>query len=116
MHEASIMQSVFDLAFAQMPDDSMSRIDRIRLRVGVLAGVVPEALEFAFEAMKPGDTAANAKLEIERVPARWRVATATPNLSPTVPPPVRHAAIGPRKFAKGRSSIWFSLNSCGSNR
>jgi hydrogenase nickel incorporation protein HypA/HybF len=70
MHEASIMQSVFDLAFAQMPDESMARIDRIRLRVGVLAGVVSEALEFAFEAMKPETPAANAKLEIERVTAR----------------------------------------------
>jgi Zn finger protein HypA/HybF involved in hydrogenase expression len=41
MHEASIMQSVFDLAFAQLPDDSAARIDRLRIRVGALAGRSP---------------------------------------------------------------------------
>ena len=70
MHEASIMQCVFDLAFAQLPDDAATRIDRLRLRVGALAGVVPEALVFAFDAMKPETPAARAELEIERVPAR----------------------------------------------
>jgi len=70
MHEASIMQCVFDLAFAQLPDDSAARIDRLRLRVGALAGVAPEALVFAFEAMKPQTPAAHAELEIEHVPAR----------------------------------------------
>ena len=70
MHEASIMQCVFDLAFAQLPDDSAARIDRLRLRVGALAGVVPEALVFAFEAMKPETPAAHAELEIEQVRAR----------------------------------------------
>lgn len=70
MHEASIMQCVFDLAFAQLPDDSAARIDRLRLRVGALAGVVPEALVFAFEAMKPETPAARAELEIEHVKAR----------------------------------------------
>jgi hydrogenase nickel incorporation protein HypA/HybF len=47
-----------------------ARIVRLRLRVGDLAGVVPEALEFAFEAMKVGTPAAQAALEVERVPAR----------------------------------------------
>ena len=70
MHEASIMQSVFDVAFAQLPPDSTARIVRLRLRVGDLAGAVPESLVFAFEAMKPGTPAACAELELQRVPAR----------------------------------------------
>jgi hydrogenase nickel incorporation protein HypA/HybF len=70
MHEASIMQSVFDIAFAQLPPDSTTRIVRLGLRVGDLAGVVPEALAFAFEAMKAGTPAACAELEVLRVPAR----------------------------------------------
>ncbi|MBI3822290.1 MAG: hydrogenase maturation nickel metallochaperone HypA [Planctomycetes bacterium] len=69
MHEASIMQNVFDLAFARLPSGSATRVVRLRLRVGVLAGVVPEALTFAFEAMKPNTPAADAELEVERVPA-----------------------------------------------
>jgi hydrogenase nickel incorporation protein HypA/HybF len=68
MHEASIMQNVFDMAFAQVQEKT--RIVRLRLRVGALAGVVPEALAFAFEAMKADTPASGAELEIERVPAR----------------------------------------------
>jgi hydrogenase nickel incorporation protein HypA/HybF len=69
MHEASIMQNVFDIALARLPS-SAARLVRVRLRVGALAGVVPEALAFAFEAMKPETPAAQAVLEIEQAPAR----------------------------------------------
>lgn len=44
-------------------------IRRIVLRVGVFSSAVPEALEFAFEAMRAGTLAAGAELEIEREPA-----------------------------------------------
>jgi len=70
MHEASIMQSVFDIAFARLQQESATRIVRLRLRVGTLAGVIPEALTFAFEAMKADTPAAQAEMEVERVPAR----------------------------------------------
>jgi len=70
MHEASIMQNVFDFAVAQLQRESATRIVRLRLRIGALSGVVPEALAFAFEAMKSGTPAAQAEMEIERVPAR----------------------------------------------
>jgi hydrogenase nickel incorporation protein HypA/HybF len=43
------------------------RIHRLRLRVGALSGVVPEALELAFQAASPGTLAADAELVIERV-------------------------------------------------
>ena len=63
------MQNVFDIAFARLPPASDVRIVRLRLRVGVLAGVVAEALEFAFEAMKVDTPAAQAELIVERIPA-----------------------------------------------
>jgi hydrogenase nickel incorporation protein HypA/HybF len=70
MHEASIMQNVLDLALARLPPASDARIVRLKLRVGMLAGVVPEALAFAFEALRPDTPAAQAEMEVERVPAR----------------------------------------------
>jgi hydrogenase nickel incorporation protein HypA/HybF len=73
MHEASIMQEVFALAFAQLrasPASRITRLRRLRLRVGALSGVVPEALSFAFDAMKAGTPAADATLEIEATPLR----------------------------------------------
>jgi len=63
------MQQVFDLAFEHQSRHPGSCIVRLRLRAGDLAGVIPEALCFAFEAMKPNTPAERAELEIERVPA-----------------------------------------------
>ena len=70
MHEASIMQNVFATAFEHMHQAGAVRIQRLRLRVGALSGVVPDALTFAFEALKTNTAAAEAELEIDRVPAR----------------------------------------------
>ena len=71
MHELSIMQSALDLALEQARQAGATRVHALRLRVGVLSGVVPDALEFAFEALVPGTTAEGASLAIERVPARF---------------------------------------------
>ena len=75
MHEASLMESALDLAREQTWAAGGSRIHRIRLRVGEMSGVVPEALEFAFEALSPHGPAEGAVLEIESVPARHRCET-----------------------------------------
>lgn len=46
------------------------RISSIRMRIGGLAGVVPDALQFAFEAITPGTLAEGATLEVEAVAVR----------------------------------------------
>ena len=71
MHELSIMQSALNLALDQARQAGARRVHAIRLRIGALSGVVPDALEFAFEALAPGTAAENAKLAIEHVPARF---------------------------------------------
>ena len=68
MHEVSIMQSTLQLAEEHALQAGGTRISCIRLRVGLVSGVVPEALEFAFEVLKEDSMAAQATLEIERVP------------------------------------------------
>jgi hydrogenase nickel incorporation protein HypA/HybF len=71
MHELSIMESALNLALDQATKAGGSRLYGIRLRIGVLSGVVPEALQFAFEALAPGTAAEGAELSIEHVPARF---------------------------------------------
>ena len=71
MHELSIMQSALNVALAQAREAGATRVHEIRLRIGALSGVVPDALEFAFEALVPGTLAEHAKLAIEHVPARF---------------------------------------------
>ena len=80
MHELSIMQSALSLALDQARQAGAVRVHAIRLRIGMLSGVVPEALEFAFEALTPGTLAEGAKLAIEAVPARFWCATCTQEL------------------------------------
>lgn len=69
MHEAGIVASMLELAEAQARRAGARVIHRVRLRVGAMSGVVPEALEFAFAALQGGTLAADARLEIEAVPA-----------------------------------------------
>jgi len=68
MHEAGLMQEALELAREHMTRQGGTRIHRLRLRVGPLAGVVPAALQFAFEALTPGTPAEGASLEIVDVP------------------------------------------------
>jgi hydrogenase nickel incorporation protein HypA/HybF len=70
MHEVGIMQSVFEIAFTRLRQEKATRIHRLRLRVGALSGVVPEALQFAFEALKEDTPAAKASLDVDYLPVR----------------------------------------------
>ena len=58
MHEVGVMQSALEIALEQAGRQGASRIDCIALRVGPLSGVVPEALEFAFDVVARGTIAA----------------------------------------------------------
>jgi hydrogenase nickel incorporation protein HypA/HybF len=71
MHEFSIMQSALHQALSEARLAGAARVHEIRLRIGVLSGVVPDALQFAFEALTEGTAAEGAVLTIEEVPARF---------------------------------------------
>ena len=71
MHELSIMHAALNQALTEAEKAGAGRICGIRLRVGALSGVVPDALQFAFEALTAGTPADGAVLEIEHVPARF---------------------------------------------
>ena len=72
MHEVGLMHNALDIAFAQAQIAGASRIHRLRLRVGTLSGVVPDALKMAFAAASPGTAAEGAELIVEEVPVRCR--------------------------------------------
>lgn len=90
MHELSIMQSALDLALAQARQAGGTRVHSIRLRIGAVSGVVPDALRFAFDALADDTAAEGAELIIEDVPARFwcvicRREFASPDLSARCP-------------------------------
>jgi hydrogenase nickel incorporation protein HypA/HybF len=67
MHEVSLMQSVLEIAEEQACRQGATRIHAIALRIGRLAGVVPESLGLAFEVVTAGTPAEGALLEVETV-------------------------------------------------
>jgi hydrogenase nickel incorporation protein HypA/HybF len=82
MHEASLMKSALDLAFNQVQAAGARRIHRLYLRVGALSGVVPEALQFAFQALSAGGPAEGAVLHIEPVPPGFQCQTCGAEFAP----------------------------------
>jgi hydrogenase nickel incorporation protein HypA/HybF len=67
MHEVSIMEHALLVAVRHAEKERCSSIRRIQLRVGRLSGVVPESLQFAFEALKRNTLAENGRLDIELI-------------------------------------------------
>jgi hydrogenase nickel insertion protein HypA len=68
MHESSIAISILNVAQSKCIAAGYNSIDSVRVRIGKAAGVLPEALLFAFDAAKIDSIAKHAKLEIESVP------------------------------------------------
>ena len=65
MHEAGIAAEILEIARAQAVAHGKARVAEVTVRVGDMSGVVAEALEFAFEALR-GCPALGAVLEIGR--------------------------------------------------
>jgi hydrogenase nickel incorporation protein HypA/HybF len=70
VHEAGLVQSMLTIAEREARRAGGTRIALVRLRVGRLSAVVPEALEHAFDALKAGTMAGSATMEVEYVPGR----------------------------------------------
>jgi len=65
MHELSIAQSVVDAVCERAAGRS---VHSVRLRVGALTAVVPEAMRFCFDLAVEGTAAEGARLDIEHRP------------------------------------------------
>ncbi|VBB05318.1 hydrogenase/urease nickel incorporation metallochaperone hypa [Lucifera butyrica] len=72
MHELSIAQSLLEVALGSVKDPEIKQIRLIKLRIGRLTGVEPEALRFAWTAVSAGTIAAGAMLDVDWVPLTGR--------------------------------------------
>ncbi len=68
MHEFGIAESLLNTALETAARAEASKVEQINLRIGLLAGVVEEALTFAFEALSEDTPAQGARLVIEPIP------------------------------------------------
>lgn len=70
MHEMALAESVVQIVERQARAAGVARICSVRLEVGALSHVMPEALRFSFEAVSQGSMAEGARLEIDHVPGK----------------------------------------------
>ncbi len=68
MHELSLCQGLLRQVEAIAAEHDQSRVRRITLRIGPLAGVEPQLLQQAFEIARNGSSAAEAQLQIDSAP------------------------------------------------
>ena len=70
VHELSIATAIIERADELARADGTDHVSAVTVRVGELAGVVPDALGFAFEVARGGTALAAARLVVEQVPAQ----------------------------------------------
>lgn len=70
MHEMSLMESVLEIVEDEARKAGASAVKLVRLDIGELSHVEPEAMRFCFEAVVAGTIASGAVLEIVRVPGQ----------------------------------------------
>lgn len=67
MHELAVTESVVSTVCEYV---GKARVVRVRLLVGKLSGVVPDAVSFCFDVCAAGTPCEGARLEVEEVSAR----------------------------------------------
>jgi hydrogenase nickel incorporation protein HypA/HybF len=75
MHELSIVQSVVDTVTETVAAYPGAHVQEVRLRVGALASVVVESLEFCWGIATEGTPLEGSKLVVQTVPVVMRCST-----------------------------------------
>jgi hydrogenase nickel incorporation protein HypA/HybF len=94
MHELSIAVNIVDIACEEAERQGDSLVDTVYLNLGVLSGVVKEALLFSWELACEGTRIAGARLAIQDVPGREMQVTAIEVFADGDPETVHDTASG----------------------
>jgi hydrogenase nickel incorporation protein HypA/HybF len=70
MHEMSIAQSLTDILQEEMVKNHASGLKSVKLNIGKLSAIVPEALSFCFEIIVSGTNMEGAVLDMEMIPLK----------------------------------------------
>lgn len=68
MHELGLAQGVLDIVRQHVPEAAAGAVRQVRVRVGTMAGVIPDSLVFCFDAITAGTPFALATLTVDHVP------------------------------------------------
>jgi hydrogenase nickel incorporation protein HypA/HybF len=68
MHELSIAHDILTIIRQNVPQEELTNIENIKVKIGDMSGVVAESLEFCFQAIISETEMNNAKMVIEKIP------------------------------------------------
>jgi hydrogenase nickel incorporation protein HypA/HybF len=68
MHELSVAHGLVQTVSEALEGSAPCRVRRVRLRVGVLSGVVAEAIEFCYDVVTRGTALEGSVLEVRTLP------------------------------------------------
>lgn len=86
MHEMSIAVAMVEQVTEAPAADGCRTVSAVRLRLGELAGVVPDSLRFCFSLACAGTPLEGAELSVEHVPGRARCAPCGTEWATGMPP------------------------------
>ena len=72
MHELQITQSVLDIVLRKSQEAQASKVTRINLVIGELAGFAPNCIEFYFDSLSKDTIAEGAVLDFQSIPVQLR--------------------------------------------
>ncbi len=82
MHEMSIAESIMNIVAEEMKNHSCTKLVKVQVRYGALSQVVPDSLQFCFEAIIKDSPYPDAVLELEEVPILLRCSACGETFTP----------------------------------
>jgi hydrogenase nickel incorporation protein HypA/HybF len=70
MHELSIAQNIVEIIHKHIPEAEWEKVASVHLKIGKVAGVVSDSLDFSFQAITAETSLRNTRLEVESIPFR----------------------------------------------
>jgi len=72
MHELAIAENLLQIVNETIKEHHLIKVERIKLKIGILTAVVPEALEFSWRALTEDTMLEHTRLDMEIVTVRGR--------------------------------------------
>jgi hydrogenase nickel incorporation protein HypA/HybF len=68
MHEVSVAENIVEIITQHVDRDSLNRVRSVAVTAGTFSGIVPDSLEFAYQAITDSTELAKSFLVIEQIP------------------------------------------------
>jgi hydrogenase nickel incorporation protein HypA/HybF len=72
MHELPVTKSIVKISSEEAEKHNAKIVKEIRIKVGVLTGLIPDSIQYYFDIISKGTLVEGAGLKIEKLPIRFR--------------------------------------------